>query len=79
MESFQYTCLSIADVCEHNDLDLAEVMDAVCASDVSFGCNGDTLISTETFENILEDDGFDTNGINYGKYGRNTIMISLGS
>jgi hypothetical protein len=77
MKTFQYTCLHIDDVCNHNDLDYNSVMDMIAASDVSFGNNDDTLITVKTFREILGDEGYDT--LDFDKHDDDNVMISLGS
>lgn len=79
MKSFTYTCLDIRDVCEYNDLGFDEVMQAICDSDISFGCNADTLISINQLESILEDAHIAIDGLDYNNHDEDTILISLGS
>lgn len=74
MKTFQYTCLHIDDICNHNGLDYNSVMDMISASDVSFGNNDDTLITVKTLRDIL---GYDS--IDFDKHDQDDIMISLGS
>jgi hypothetical protein len=78
MKTFQHTCLTLEDVCSHNNLDYERVIRTIENSDVSFGNNDDTLITIETFEKIIRDD-FDTNKLNYDHHDEDNIMISLGS
>lgn len=69
--------VTIMDVCKYNDLDLGDVMDAICNSDISFGNNYDTLISQGQLQNILDDFDFDI-VLEFGKYD-DSVLISLGS
>jgi hypothetical protein len=71
MKTFQYQCVSLADVCEANKLDYTSVMDRIASSDVSFGTNDDTLITPKTLENIM--------GFEIVLDGLEDVMISLGS
>ena len=73
MKSFTYTCLSIADVCKHNSLDIGETMDEICASDISFGTNADTLITVNQLEDII------ALKLDWDNHDEDTILISLGS
>jgi hypothetical protein len=77
MKSYTWEYLDLREVCEHNKLDYSDVIDAICNSDVSFGNNTDTLISQETLESILDDEGIIVD-LDFGKYD-NTVVISLGS
>lgn len=80
MKTFKHTCLTLEDVCAHNNLDYEKVIRAIEHSDVSFGNNDDTLITTNTFESILVDHDLYIVNINYDKHDEdgNDIMISLG-
>lgn len=70
----------LKDVCKHNDLDYGTVMDAICASDVSFGTNYDTLITSEDLDNILYSAEIIHNGLDYDEHDMDErILISLGS
>jgi hypothetical protein len=73
MKSFTYTCLDISEVCEHNRLDLSNVMDTICNSDVSFGTNYDTLLSVNMLEDILE------TRLDWNNHDEDNIYITLGS
>jgi hypothetical protein len=77
MKSYAWTYLDLREVCDYNQLDYGNVMDAISNSDVSFGTNTDTLISQETLQSILDDNDFDII-LEFGKYD-NTVVISLGS
>jgi hypothetical protein len=80
MKSFTYKCVSIQDVCEHNCLDLSSVMDAISNSDISFGTNYDTLISTGQLENILDDAEMNIDRLDYDNHDdEDIVLISLGS
>lgn len=73
MKSFTYTCLGIGEVCKHNSLDIGEIMDEICASDISFGTNADTLITVKQLEDII------TLKLDWDNHDEDTILISLGS
>lgn len=77
MRKYTYEYMDIGEVCDYNELDRAEVMDAVSSSDVSFGTNFDTLISQGQLQEILDDNDFDI----VLDFGRNdeTVVIGLGS
>lgn len=77
MRKYTYEYMDIGEVCDYNELDRAEVMDAICNSDISFGTNFDTLISQEQLQEILDDNDFNI----ILEFGRNdeTVVISLGS
>jgi hypothetical protein len=77
MKSYAWTYLDLREVCDYNQLDYSNVMDAIGNSDVSFGTNTDTLISQETLQSILDDNDFGVE-LDFGKYD-NTVVISLGS
>ena len=77
MKSYAHEYLDLREVCHFNSLEYADVIDAVCNSDVSFGTNYDTLISQEQLQSILDDNDFGVE-LTFGKYD-NTVVISLGS
>lgn len=77
MKSYTWEYLDLREVCEHNDLDYNDVMEAICNSDISFGTNADTLISQEQLWSILDDHDFVVD-LDFGEYD-NTVVISLGS
>ena len=77
MISYSHQYLDIRAVCEHNGLDVGEVMQHLCDSDVSFGTNYDTLISQHHLQSIIEE-GFDNVRLDFGGYD-DTVVISLGS
>jgi len=77
MKSYAWTYLDLREVCDYNQLNYGDVIDAICNSDVSFGTNTDTLISQETLQSILDDNDFGVI-LEFGKYD-NTVVISLGS
>jgi hypothetical protein len=80
MKSFTYKCVSIQDVCKHNCLDLGSVMDAISNSDISFGSNYDTLISTGQLENILDDAEMNIDRLDYDNHDdEDIVLISIGS
>jgi hypothetical protein len=72
MKSFNYECLTISEVCNHNGLDYQDVMDELANSEISFGTNGDTLVQGSDLEDILGKQ------LNWGDYSKE-IMVSLGS
>lgn len=79
MKTFTYTCLSIYDVCEHNKLPYETVMTAITDSDISFGTNYDTLISSNQLKTILEQ-AWITNTLNFDNHDEDGfVLISLGS
>jgi hypothetical protein len=77
MITYSQECVTLFDVCQHNDLDYAEIMEAISDSDISFGTNYDTLISRYQLQDIIDDwNGtiqLDWNGLN------DKVLISLGS
>ena len=77
MKSYTWEYLDLREVCDYNQLDYGNVMDAISNSDVSFGTNTDTLISQETLQSILDDNDFNAD-LDFGEYD-NTVVISLGS
>lgn len=77
MKSYAWEYLDLKEVCDYNQLDYGDVMEAVSNSDVSFGTNTDTLISQETLQSILDDNDFNV-VLEFGRYD-NTVVISLGS
>jgi len=77
MISYSHQYLDIRAVCEHNELDVGEVMQHLCDSDLSFGSNYDTLISQHHLQSII-DEGFDNVQLDFGGYD-DTVVISLGS
>lgn len=79
MKSFTYECVTLQDFCEHNNLNYPAVIDAVSASDISFGTNYDTLIHAKQLEAILEDYDMPTDKLDYNGYDTDKILISLGS
>jgi hypothetical protein len=81
MHTFTYRYLKLKDVCDFNKLDYTDVLDAVSMSDVSFGTNYDTLITTTELEDILEDSEFNIDGLSYDGHDEyeDVLLISLGS
>jgi len=78
MKSFTYECVTLEDICKHNHLNHAEIMDAVSNSDVSFGTNADTLMTRSMLQDIV-DDWFDNpTQLDWCGYD-DRILISLGS
>lgn len=80
MQTYAHTYVDIRDICKYNNLDFAQVMDAVNNSDISFGTNFDTLISQEQLQSALDDylDFENQVILDFGKLD-DTIVISLGS
>ena len=80
MKTFSYSLLTLADVCDHNDIEYAKVMDAICDSDISFGNNYDTIMSSKQLEDILENAGLMIDGLDYDNHDEDGfVLISLGS
>ena len=79
MHTFTYRYLLIEDVCEHNKLDYDTVMMAISHSDISFGTNTDTLMTTSQLETILADAQIAIDGLDYNNHDEDDILISLGS
>ena len=79
MHTFTYRYLLIEDVCEHNKLDYDTVMIAISQSDISFGTNADTLMTTSQLETILADAQIAIDGLDYNNHDEDDILISLGS
>lgn len=80
MRSYSHTYLTLKDVCKHNELDYGIVMDAICNSDISFGTNFDTLITSEDLDNILYNAEIVHNGLDYDEHDVDEhVLISLGS
>jgi len=75
MKTFNYNCVTIQDVADKYYLDFGIVMDAICASDISFGTNYDTLMHINTLETILEDNDIQINIEDFPK----DTLIALGS
>ncbi|NBX97277.1 hypothetical protein EBZ38_10185 [bacterium] len=77
MKSYVWTYLDLREVCDYNQLNYGDVIEAVSNSDVCFGTNTDTLISQETLQSILDDNDFRVE-LDFAKYD-NSVVISLGS
>jgi hypothetical protein len=77
MTVYSHNYVTLADVCRHNSLDYAEVLDAVSNSDISFGTNEDTLICRRQLQDIM-DDWNGTIELDWGKLD-DSVLISLGS
>lgn len=75
---YSHNYVTLADVCKHNSLDYAEIMDAVSNSDVSFGTNEDTLVAQSTLQNILDNYFEDEVTLDWARFD-DTVLISLGS
>jgi hypothetical protein len=78
MKTFTHNCVDIREVCKHNNLDMGEVMDAICSSDVSFGSNSDTLISQEKLQDIVINYMEDQPDLNFSDL-NSDILVSLGN
>lgn len=78
MQAFTQQCIDVNDVSKHNNLDVEKVIDALNNSHVSYGTNGDTLISKQTFESILKNADIIKDNLDYGDYKGDEFMISLG-
>lgn len=77
MKIYAHTYVNILDVCQYNNLDFLETMDAISNSHISFGTNADTLISQNQFRSIMED-FFDNVVLDFSRLDP-TVLISLGS
>jgi len=77
MKTYAHTYVDIRDVCQYNNLDILETMDAISNSHISFGTNADTLISQNQFRSIMED-FFDNVVLDFSRLDP-TVLISLGS
>jgi hypothetical protein len=76
MKTFTHKCVDIGEMCKHNHLDMSEVMDAICNSDVSFGSNNDTLISQEKLQEIVINYMEDQPDLDFGDLDSD-VLISL--
>lgn len=76
MKTFTQKCVTITDFCKHNNLNRAEVMEALCHSEISFGSNYDTLVSQSQITNIIED--WLEKELNLD-FGDDDVVVSLGS
>jgi len=54
MKTFTIECVELEDLCELNKLDYHDVSDMISDSYISFGRNGDTLVTRSDLEDILE-------------------------
>ena len=80
MKSFTYNCLTLADLCAHNSIEYDTVMQAICDSDISFGNNYDTIMTSDQLESILEDACIIIDGLDYDNHDEDGyVLISLGS
>lgn len=79
MIAHTYTYVLLEDVCEHNKLPYDTVMMAISESDISFGTNTDTLMTTSQLETILKDAHIAIDGLDYNNHDEDDILISLGS
>ena len=74
---YSHNYVRLADVCQYNDLDYIEVLDAVSSSDISFGTNADTIMSRSQLQSII-DDHFDNVELDWDRLD-DSVLISLGS
>jgi hypothetical protein len=87
MIAHTYSYVLLEDVCEHNKLDYETVMMAISESNISFGTNYDTFISSTHLDSILADTslawpvGFRLQPLDYDKHDEDNgyVLISLGS
>ena len=81
MHTFTYRYLKLKDVCEFNNLNYADIIDTISMSDISFGTNYDTLITSDQLEDILEDFEILVDNIDYDIHDESddVLLISLGS
>lgn len=87
MIAHTYTYVLLEDVCEHNKLDYDTVMMTIRESDISFGTNYDTFVSSTQLDRILADSmvawpvGFRLQPLDYDKHDEDDgyVLISLGS
>ena len=54
MKTFTIECVELEVVCELNKLDYHDVSDMISDSYISFGMNGDTLLTRAQLEHIIE-------------------------
>ena len=54
MKTFTIKCVTLETVCEFNKLDIEAVFERLNDSEISFGNNGDTLLTRTQLECILE-------------------------
>lgn len=78
MKSFTYECVTLEDICKHNRLNHAEIMDAICNSEVSFGTNADTLMTRNMLQDIVDGLFDGSTPLDWCGYD-DRILISLGS
>jgi hypothetical protein len=69
--TFMQKCITLRDLCQHNDLDEDVVTAMIAASHISFGTNADTLMTCFTLEQVLDRE------LNWGDLD-NSVLISLG-
>jgi hypothetical protein len=69
--TFMQKCITLRDLCQHNELDEDVVTAMIAASHISFGTNADTLMTCFTLEQVLGRD------LNWGDLD-NSVLISLG-
>lgn len=80
MQSYTHKYLTLFDVCNHNGIEYDKVMQAVCNSDISFGNNYDTIMTSNQLEDILEDTDLAIDGLDYDFHDEDGfVLISLGS
>ena len=54
MKTFTIECVELEGVCELNKLDYHDVSDMISDSYISFGMNGDTLLTRAQLEHIIK-------------------------
>ena len=54
MRTFTIECVELEGVCELNKLDYHDVSDMISNSYISFGMNGDTLLTRAQLEHIIK-------------------------
>ena len=87
MIAHTYTYVLLEDVCDHNKLDYDTVMMAINQSDISFGTNYDTFVSSTHLDKILADSlvawpvGFTLQPLDFDGHDEDNgyVLISLGS
>jgi len=87
MIAHTYTYVLLEDVCEHNKIPYDTVMMAIRESDISFGTNYDTFVSSTHLDKILADSlvawpvGFSLKPLDFDGHDEDSgyVLISLGS
>lgn len=71
MQTFNYTCITLADFCYETGWDYENTVDQLLNSDISFGTNDDTLVMPTTLAKVCEKQ--------LPENFNHDIMVSLGS